>query len=46
MVAGAILGGYLGGRFAKGLSKRALRYFVLAAASFLTVVYFWNTYAH
>jgi uncharacterized membrane protein YfcA len=44
MVVGAILGGYLGGRFAKGLSKQALRYFVLATASFFTVVYFWTTY--
>jgi uncharacterized membrane protein YfcA len=46
MVIGAILGGYLGGRFAKRLSKQALRYFVLAAASLLTAVYFWTTYAH
>ena len=46
MVLGAILGGYLGGRFAKGLSKQALRYFVLSIASFFTVVYFWNTYVH
>ena len=46
MVFGAILGGYLGGRFAKGLSKQALRYFVLSIASFFTVVYFWNTYVH
>jgi uncharacterized membrane protein YfcA len=44
MVIGAILGGYLGGTFAKGLSKQALRYFVLATASFFTVVYFWTTY--
>lgn len=46
MIIGAILGVYLGGRFAKGLSKQALRYFVLAAASFFTVVYFWTTYVH
>jgi uncharacterized membrane protein YfcA len=46
MVIGAILGGYLGGRLAKRLSKQALRYFVLAAASFFTAVYFWTTYAH
>jgi uncharacterized protein len=46
MVLGAILGGYLGGRFAKGLSKQALRYFVLTAATFFTVVYFWRTYVH
>jgi uncharacterized membrane protein YfcA len=45
MVAGAILGGYLGGTFAKGLSKQALRYVVLTTASFFTVVYFWTTYA-
>lgn len=45
MVAGALLGGYLGGRFAKGLSKQALRYFVLTAAIFFTVIYFWRTYA-
>jgi uncharacterized membrane protein YfcA len=44
MVVGAMLGGYLGGRFAKGLSRHALRYFVLATASFFTVVYFWTTY--
>jgi uncharacterized membrane protein YfcA len=44
MVIGAILGGYLGGTFAKGLSKQALRYFVLAIASFFTVVYFWTAY--
>lgn len=46
MIAGAILGGYLGGKFAKGLSKQALRYFVLTAATFFTVVYFWRTYVH
>jgi uncharacterized membrane protein YfcA len=46
MVFGAILGGYLGGRFAKGLSKQALRHFVLATATFFTVVYFWKTYVH
>jgi uncharacterized membrane protein YfcA len=46
MIIGAILGGYLGGRFAKGLSKRTLRYFVLATASFFTLVYFWTTYVH
>jgi uncharacterized protein len=46
MVVGAILGGYLGGRFAKGLSKQALRYFVLATASSFTVVYFWTAYVH
>ena len=46
MIIGAILGGYLGGRFAKGLSKQTLRYFVLATASFFTVVYFWTTYVH
>jgi uncharacterized membrane protein YfcA len=46
MVLGAILGGYMGGKFAKGLSKQALRYFVLVTASFFTVVYFWKAYAH
>ena len=46
MVVGAVLGGYLGGKFAKGLSKQSLRYFVLATASFFTVVYFWTTYIH
>jgi uncharacterized membrane protein YfcA len=44
MLIGAVLGGYLGGKFAKGLSKQALRNFVLAIASFLTIVYFWTTY--
>jgi uncharacterized membrane protein YfcA len=46
MIVGAILGGYLGGRFAKGLSKQALRYFVLISATFFTVIYFWKTYVH
>jgi uncharacterized membrane protein YfcA len=46
MIVGAILGGYLGGRFAKGMSKTALRYFVLASAIFFTVIYFWKAYVH
>jgi uncharacterized protein len=46
MIIGAILGGFLGGKFAKGLSKQTLRYFVLAVAVFFTAVYFWTTYVH
>ena len=46
MIVGAILGGYLGGRFAKRLSKTALRRFVLITAIFFTEVYFWRTYVH
>jgi uncharacterized membrane protein YfcA len=45
MVVGAIIGGFAGGKLAKVLSKRALRAFVLVVAVFLTVVYFWRTYA-
>ncbi len=46
MVVGAIIGGFAGGKLAKVLSKRVLRSFVLLVAVFLTVVYFWRTYAH
>jgi uncharacterized membrane protein YfcA len=45
MVVGAIIGGFAGGKLAKILSKRVLRNFVLLVAVFLTVVYFWRTYA-
>ena len=45
MIAGALIGGFLGGKLARALSKHVLRTLVLAVAVFLTVVYFWRTYA-
>ena len=45
MIAGALIGGFAGGKLAKVLSKGILRTFVLTIAVFLTVVYFWRTYA-
>jgi uncharacterized membrane protein YfcA len=45
MIAGALIGGFLGGKLARVLSKRTLRAFVLVVAVFLTVTYFWRTYA-
>jgi uncharacterized membrane protein YfcA len=45
MVVGAIIGGFLGGKLAKVMSKGVLRNVVLLVAVFLTVVYFWRTYA-
>jgi uncharacterized membrane protein YfcA len=45
MIVGALIGGFAGGKLAKVLSKTALRNFVLTVAVFLTVVYFWKTYA-
>jgi uncharacterized membrane protein YfcA len=46
MIGGALIGGFAGGKLAKSLSKHVLRTFVLVVAVFLTVVYFWTTYAH
>jgi uncharacterized membrane protein YfcA len=45
MIAGALIGGFAGGKLARFLSKRALRSVVLVVAVVLTAVYFWRAYA-
>jgi uncharacterized protein len=44
MIAGAVLGGYLGAHYAQKLPQTWIRFFVIAVGTGMTVYFFWKAY--
>jgi uncharacterized membrane protein YfcA len=45
MIAGALVGGYLGAHYAQKLPQRSVRWFVILVGSAMTAYFFWRAYS-